>query len=655
MQTSKRRHVESPGICHRLLTARGLLAASAIVLITLIAYGPAYRAGYVWDDEHYVESNETLRSLDGLRRIWFEVGATDQYYPLVFTTFWVEYHLWGLHPVGYHVVNVLLHAAGAVLLLKVLTRMGLPWAILAALLFAVHPVQVESVAWVTERKNTLSGLLYFASMLAYLRWAGLGGPAIEKTAESATAHRLRTYVLALTLFLLALFSKTVTASLPAAILLIIWWQRGQIGWRDVAPLLPFFVAGVSAGLLTAYVERHHVGTKYVDWDLSTLDRILIAGRAVWFYLSKLLWPRNLTFSYPRWIVDAADWRQHLFPLGVVSAVLLLWFLRRRTGRGPLTAALFFIGTLAPALGFVDVYPMRFSFVADHFQYLACAGVFALCAGMVGSVSAARSARRVIAVAVLALLAILTWRQCRVYYDGETLWRDTLSKNPSSWMAHGNLAAIFARQGRLDEAIDHFHRGLTLKPDAPHVEFQLAAVLAASGRSEEAITRYRNVLSQEPAFQQAHTNLGNLLLQTGRPAEAEPHHRRAAELSPDDPLARHNLGMTLSRLGRNQEALDSFREAVRLDPSLSASHAQLGVLYTSRGQLEEAAAHLREAVRLDPGALMPRFNLAGLLLAEGAVDEAIVHLEAAARIDPSNRIVRGKLIAARAMLESRTTP
>lgn len=645
-----------------------------LVLATLLAYGPAYRAGYVWDDESYVVNNETLRSPDGLRRIWFEIGATDQYYPLVFTTFWLEYQLWGLHPAGYHIVNVLLHAASALMLWLMLRRLGVKWAMLAGLLFALHPVNVESVAWVTERKNTLSLLFYLGAMWYCLRYAGLLSDAddpcrIHKNAQanplkaantgaSQAQDKLphspparRAYALGLGLFLCALASKSVTASLPAAVLLIVWWKRGRIRRSDVLPLIPFFVLGLASGLLTAYVEKHHVGTKYVDWDLSLLDRSLIAGRAICFYIQKLVWPANLAFSYPRWEIDATDWRAYAFPLVVLLTVGGLWLSRRRMGRGPLAASLFFIGTLFPALGFVDVYPMRFSFVADHFQYHACIGIFALIAGVLGSMAGAKSLRLGVSFAALIGLSVLTWRQCGIYRDGETIWTDTIRKNPESWMAHGNLAAIRVKQGHFEAGIELYERGMALKPDAPHVEFQLAAVLAAVGRVDEAILRYESVIVHEPGHHQARTNLANLLLQTGRPSEAEPHHRRVVELLPGDALAHHNLGMTLARLGRKEEAVQKFRDAIRLEPDLAASHAQLGILMTSMAKIDSAIHHLRQAVLLEPGAFMPRFNLASILLARGETQEAVVHLEAAAQIDPGSAMVRDRLNAARQALQN----
>ena len=293
------------------------------------------------------------------------MGPPRRYYPLVHTVFWVEHRLWGEAPLGYHLLNVLLHFCSALLLARVLRQLELPGAWLAAALFALHPVQVESVAWITELKNTLSGLCCLASALAYLRF-------------DRERKRLF-YLLSLGLFTAGLFAKTVIATMPAALLLLFMWRRKKLRWKEeVAPLAPFFIAGIGLGLLTAWVERTQVIlTAASASHLSFMQRCLLPGRALWFYLAKLIWPHPLIFIYPRWEVSGAVWWQFLFPAAALALAAALWRWRRRLGGGPLVALLFFAGTLFPALGFFDVYPFRYSFVADHFQYLACIGPLAL--------------------------------------------------------------------------------------------------------------------------------------------------------------------------------------------------------------------------------------------------------------------------------------
>ncbi|MBK9992013.1 MAG: glycosyltransferase family 39 protein, partial [Verrucomicrobia bacterium] len=320
-----------------------------ILCATVVAYLPSLSGEFIWNDSDYVTA-PALRSLDGLARIWTEPGAVEQYYPLLHSAFWLQHQVWGNHPFGYHVVTLLLHAGSALLFGLVLRRLlerkveppttskksasgqalvspevrsyaGAGW--LAALLFALHPVHVESVAWITEQKNTLSLVFYLSAALVYLRF--------DET------RRPRTYFTALALFVASMGCKTSTVTLPAALLVMFWWKRGRLDWRhDVRPLLPWLVLGVSAGLFSSWVEQTYLGAKGETFDLPLLGRVLVAGRAIWFYIGKLIWPFGLNFVYPRWAVDPAVWWQWLFPLGVLVLGVALWALRRRT-RGPLAA------------------------------------------------------------------------------------------------------------------------------------------------------------------------------------------------------------------------------------------------------------------------------------------------------------------------------
>ncbi|HUL73738.1 MAG TPA: glycosyltransferase family 39 protein, partial [Vicinamibacterales bacterium] len=418
------------------------LLFALLLAATLVAYAPAWHGGMIWDDDAHITRLD-LRSVQGLWRIWFEVGATQQYYPVAHSAFWVFHRLWGDDPLGYHLVNIALHACSAGLVLVILRRLAVPGAWLAAVVFALHPVQVESVAWMTELKNTLSGALYLGACLAYLRF-------------DAVRSR-RAYALAAVLFVLALLSKTVTATLPAALLVVFWWRRGTLRWReDVWPLVPFFAIGLASGLLTAWVERTQIGAVGAAFQLTLVDRCLIAGRAFWFYLAKLAWPADLIFIYPRWHVSAAVWWQFLYPAAALALLAALWWYRTRS-RAPLAAMLFFGGTLFPALGFVNVYPFVYSFVADHFQYLACLGPIALAAGGVATLAgrwrpalAAASPPPAALAGALALalpLGVLTWNQCRQYADAETLYRTTLARNPECWMAHVNLGKVLQERAR----------------------------------------------------------------------------------------------------------------------------------------------------------------------------------------------------------------
>jgi tetratricopeptide (TPR) repeat protein len=526
------------------------LAALALVLVVIAAHAMALGAGFVWDDDDYVTENPQLLDAPGLARIWTQLGAVPQYYPLVHTTFWIEHHLWGEQPVGYHAVNVLLHAACALLVWTILRRLEVPGAWLAAALFGVHPVHAESVAWIAERKNVLSGVFYLGALLAWL--------------EHDENEVPRAYRWSLLLFVAALLSKTVTATLPAALLLITWWKRGTITKRDVLATLPYFALGAAAGALTSWMERFHVGATGGDWALGLAERVQVAGRAVWFYLGKLVWPDPLMFIYPRWKVDAWGPEAWLAPIAAAAVVVALWLLRARIGRGPLAAALYFGMTLGPALGFVNVYPMRFAYVADHFQYLASLGPLALAAAC-----AARLDRKVLSAAVpivLLTLSAVTWRQERAYKDEETLWRRTIAIDPDVFLAQNNLGGILLGRGADAEAEAHFLRAIAIEPTYPEAYDNLGILLHRRGRLDEAIERYREALRLDPRYSFAH----------------------------------NNLGISLGESGRLDEAIASFREAVRLKPDFARAHFNLGVALYRRGDRAGAAAALREAGRLDPG-------------------------------------------------------
>jgi len=378
--TSKKNRSKEFAIKHR-----DILVCLLLVMAIFVVYIPAINGGYIWDDDAHVLNNQHLRSLNGLKKIWLDVGATQQYYPMVYSIFWLEYHLWELNPLGYHLVNVLVHAANAFLLWLVLRRLQISGALLIAAVFALHPVQVESVAWITEHKNTVSGFFYLFSVLICIRFFKLDVATTNQHPSHNTdllksnnkKRSWKLYLLCLLLFVCALLSKTVTCTMPAVLLLLLWWKRRRIGLNDFFLLAPFFLLSTVFGLMTTWVEKHYVGAIGEEWTLPVIDRFLVAGRALWFYAGKLLWPQKPTFIYPRWEISSAIWWQYLFPLTAVTAIIVLWLLRRRLGKAPLVAVLFFAGTLFPALGFFNVYPHKFSFVADHFQYLASIGLIAL--------------------------------------------------------------------------------------------------------------------------------------------------------------------------------------------------------------------------------------------------------------------------------------
>ncbi len=597
-------------------------AGGVLVLITLATYVLLCRAGFIWDDDSYVETNTTLRSADGLLRMWLDSSALHQYYPLVHTTFWFEYQLWGLNPLGFHVVNVLLHATSVVLLWRLLERLRLPGAWLAAAIFAVHPVEVESVAWVTERKNVLSLALALGALLCYLRFSPVG----EVDGRAAPIPgRWRWYALSLLLFAGALLSKTVVASLPAVLLVLFWWQRGRIREADLWPLVPFFLLGIALGLHTAVLERHNVGAVGREWDFSVFQRLLIAGRAAWFYAAKLCWPDPLVFVYPRWHVDAREWWQGVFPCAAVALLAALWLARGRIGRGPLAAALIFVGVLVPALGFFNVYPFRYSFVADHFQYHASIALVALAAtglwrGAMMFPRGGRIAGGVCAGAALVLLAALSVRQTMIYEGVEPLFRHSIAMNPTGWMAHSNLGVELEKRGRLDEAFDLFREAVRLYPEDSTLQNNMGHILLSlgerdgfkPGQIDEMTSYFRRALELKPNSIPAGRGMGFALYHAKRYDASIEQFARTLNLESGDPYSLCGMGAVFCAAGKLTQADGCFQQAIHNDPRMVEAYRGLSMVRIAQGRVDDAIAYLRETLRIQPNHAEAHFELGNLL-------------------------------------------
>ena len=616
----------------------------ALFGVVLLAYLPCIRGGLLWDDDAHI-TTPALQTWHGLWKIWFQVGATQQYYPVLHSAFWLEHRFWGDSVLGYHLMNIGLHATAACLFALVLRRIrpetagpgwrpGVEW--LAAAVFALHPVCVESVAWISEQKNTLSLVFYLLAALTYLRF-----------------DRKRNwcwYALALAIFLLALLSKSVTATLPGALLLALFWRQGRLSWRrDVVPLLPWFTVGACAGLFTAWVEQNYIGARGQTFDLNLVQRCFLAGRVVWFYLGKLVWPSDLTFIYPRWQVGS-DWRWSLGCIGLVAALCALWQMRRWS-RAPLIALLFFVGSLFPALGFFNVYPFLFSYVADHWQYLPCLGILALAVQGAAGIAlgllqrfsgvrriAAEYAFAAAACSGLALLFFLTWRQCALYRDVETLYSATLARNPECWMAHNNLGGHLSEAGFLPAAIAHFEEAIRLKPDCSDAHNNLGNALSRiPGRSAEAISELETALRLEPGMAQAHSNLGWVLVNTkDRLAEGIAHLQAALRLNPDHAETHYGMGVAMAKIpGRLPEAISEYEEAVRLKPDYADARNNLGNALVAASRTSEGIFQLEWALRIHADDPKAYYNLGTALARAGRTPEAVVTFERALQIQPGN--------------------
>jgi tetratricopeptide (TPR) repeat protein len=563
----------------RVLWNHGWLKEFLLIVIVFLAYLPALEGKFIWDDEAWTSNIFSLLSnFSGLRLMWCRPTALQQYYPLVGTTFWLDYQLWGFWTLPYHIENVLLHALGALLFWRLLRRLQVPGAWLAGAIFALHPINTESVAWITERKNVLSLPLYLGALLAYGIFTHFWKMDSASTIDNSSLRCRRAYVLSFLLFLAAMLAKTTAFSLPAVILLICWWKRGRIQWRaDLLPTLPFFVVSVGLSQFTSWLEKHHLGAMGTDWSQSLPQRCLIAGHALWFYAGKLFWPVNLTFIYPRWQINSSMWWQWIFPMASLGVVALLWFLRQRIGRGPLVAVLFFSGTLFPVLGFMNVYYMRYSFVSDHWGYLSNLGLIALTSAVIVRIAKRFQMLmifREFVVAVLLVLAILTWRQSRMYIDPETLWQITIDRNSNCWMAYNNLGVVLLQKGQVDEAIIHYQKALEINPH----------------------------------YADAHFNLGAILFQNGQVDAAAIHFKEALEINPDDVDAQNNLGLALLQKGQVDEAIDHFKKALEINPNDADVNSNLGDIFLQERQIDKAIICYKKALKIKPDSTLLQNHL-----------------------------------------------
>ena len=606
------------------------LWGALLVLATIVAYQQAWRAGFIWDDDIYVTQNKLLTAPDGLGRIWFSLDSPSQYFPLVYTTFRFEYALWGLNPAGYHWVNILLHAANALLVWRLLRALAVPGAWLAAALFALHPVQVESVAWITERKNVLMGFFFLLALLAWTRFL-----------EERSGRMWKYYGLALFFYALALFSKTTACTLPAALFLILWLKKQPIDLRRVVQTIPFVALGIAMGLVTIWWERHHQGTQGELFAIALPERILVASRALWFYAGKLLWPANLTFSYPRWPISAGNPLDYLWLLITAAFGVAVYFMRRFFGRSVEVAALFFVATLSPMLGFIMLYTFRYSFVADHYQYLASIGPLALAAAGLSTGFAlierrAPFLRPAVCGGLLLVLGTLTWRQGAMYANEEALWWTTLARNPDSWMAHNNIAIRLQHSGRLPDAFAHYNKALEINPEYGEAHYNLGNALVQDRRIEEAMAHYKKALEINPRNGPAHYNLATVSVQKGQIDEAITHYERALEINPANVGAHNNLGNALAQKGRVDEAVTHFRKALEIEPAHGAARYNLGNALLRVGKTDEALAHFRRAVEINPQDAQAHAKLGNVLQQTGRREEGAAHLEKARALDSERR-------------------
>ncbi|MGA3172576.1 MAG: tetratricopeptide repeat protein [Chthoniobacteraceae bacterium] len=581
-------------------SARAWLAGLVLVATIFLAYARVWHAGFIWDDDDHLTRNPCIVGPLGFGAIWTSSKAV--YYPLVLTSFWVQHAIWGLNPLPYHVVDVALHAVCAVLLWRVLRRMNIAGAWLGATLWALHPVQVESAAWITEQKNTQSGVFYLLAILFFLRWIEARNEVMRAGGQLKPGFpRARNYAMALLCAMLAILSKSSTVMLPVVLGLCWWWVDGRWRWGQAVWLGPFAMVSGLASAWTVWEQKYAHNALGAAWSQTWVQRAVIAGKDIWFYLWKLAWPHPLTFIYTRWDTDATRPVAWAPLIGVGCALFLLWLGRNGKLRPVFFAAAYFVVSLFPVLNFFNVYFFRYSFVGDHFQYLASMGPLALAGA--GIATACRSGSgesrmllyRVVSAALLLVLGGLTWLQCGVYYNLETLWRATLADNPDAWIAHYNLADVLVKEGHLGEAEEHYRAQLQLLPRSEEGMGNLATVLMMEGRTNDGIAEFEQLLTIDPGSALAHANLSVAMLREGRVNEAIEHAQQAVALSRhtdeetgeghNDPTMLRVLAQAYARAGRYAEAIQAAKMA--LQRAQSESDMPLAAALSRELQLYEA--------------------------------------------------------------------
>jgi len=602
------------------LSAQVWLLGMVLVGAVVLAYQPAWTAGFIWDDNDYVTNNPLLSAPDGLWRIWFSTASPSQYFPLVYSTFRLEYSLWGLNSTGYHWVNILLHAVNALLVWRLLARLALPGAWFGAALFALHPLQVESVAWITELKNVQS-LFFF--LLALLSW-------IEFTERPKPWPW---YTLALVFHSLALLSKTTACTLPAALILILWLKHKPVDARRWFQVVPFVLLSLAMGLLTVWWERHHQGTGAVAFPYGPLDRLLIASRALCFYLGKFLWPADLTFSYPLWTIDTAALLAYVWLAGLGLLAGVVFLLRKRFGRGPETAFVWVAAMLSPLLGFIMLYTFKYTFVADHYVYVALLGPVALVAA--GVFSLRRPVLRLsLAAVILAAATTATFRQSHIYKDLETLWRATIARNPASHIGHNNLSVALLAKGQAEDALQHAQQVLALNP--PQSDRALAHInqgnaLLQLGRIDESIFQLQKAVETQPDLADAHNNLGSAWRRKGELDAAIACFQKAIAIAPAHANAHYNLGNAYFDRGAFDDAVREYQTALASNPNDPDTHTNLASACLHLRRSGEAIAHFQTALQLTPASIQSHSNLAYALLQASRPDEAAAVLERALKL------------------------
>ncbi len=646
-----------------------LLAICGLLLLAVaLVFGQTVHYGFVnYDDDRAVYSNpQVTRGLTAHGVAWaFTHRHFNNWIPLTCLSHMLDCRIYGLHAEGHHLTNVLLHAVTVVLLFLVLRQMtGQSWpSALAAALFAVHPLRVESVAWVTERKDVLSGLFFMLTLATYVDYV---------------RHRpsLVRYLAVAVFFFMGLMAKPMLVTLPAVLLLLDYWPLARFAGNPcLSRTRPHGTGGASsneanvdANSLAAVSRRIAFPRRIMIEKLPFLLLVVVScvatltqGEALaanvryplsWrlgnalisyvTYVTKSLCPMDLAVLYPRLSLALPLWKvfvAFLFLVGITAATLI-W---RRRRPYLFVGWLWYLGMLVPVIGLVQVGEQA---VADRFTYLPQIGLWIALAWGAADVCRSSPYCRWLcggaAALVLAVLMGCAWRQTSFWRDSETLWTHGLACTSGNGGAHTGLGNVLADRGRLDEAMTHYQKALEIKPDYVEAHNNLGNVLVRLNRIDEALAHYQQALKIEPDYVEAHNNLGNALVRLGRIGEAIEHHQKALEVNPDFAEAHNNLGNALANQGRLDEALAHYQQALEINLDYAEAHNNLGNALVRLKRLDEALAHYQQALEIKPDYAEAHNNLGYALANRGRIDEAIAHYEKAAEIKPDFAEAHGNL-------------
>jgi protein O-mannosyl-transferase len=631
-----------------------LLGAGIIVLAVLWIYAPVYHGDWLWDDDQLLTTNATVqsKSLAGLTKLWLDPDGAD-YFPLSYSFLWAQWPFFGLQSTGYHVTSILLHALSALLVWALFAQLRIPAAFLGGLLFAIHPVCVESVSWVSEIKNTLSMPFFLLSCICWVMQ--------DDAAESAPV-RSRTgllYLMSVVFFLVAMFAKTSMVALPVVLLVHAWWKRGRITQDDLTKTAPFFLISLLLGLITIYYQHGRaIGTEKMPVEslftpAGFLQRTAVVGMAIFFYLSKVIAPVGLLPIYPRWEAPQA-WQFLAWPAmfaaipwireNVGTAVRPGWGRHVAFGLG------FFLLMVAPVLGFVTISYMRITWVADHFIYLPMLGVIALLVGGAGAWYDSSDEQRrpwLIggAATMFAVLAFSAHVYAMAWRDEDALWSHTLRTNESAWQAHNRLGARKFARNDVEGAHYHFTRSTALRPDLGETHNNLGTTLSRKGQLDEAIKEFAEARRLTPQVMQMNVNLVNALMMTGRKEEAEQALRKSIEFfkkdaadpksvaARNDPGGHRKSAHLLSTLGRHEAAVSELLVALEKQPEEIDVHMQLATAQQAAGKYADAVTTFENAarrfaprgLRREQAALIEQ-KIADCKVAAGRPAEAVQHYQ-----------------------------